>query len=214
MMGTCARQFLLCALLGFCGLSAEVQGKPLSLFDHGQHCVAYRAKKTMFLVRSVQVVGRNCEVSTKIIPIPGGKSYFEATVPVSEFESGESQRDRDVRKVLKASTHPNMVFRSEERTMEEWKAIQPGAPIQLKGELEIGGKKTPIQAQAQLVRTEGGLEIDGVVKTRFEDLGLKPPQLVMGLMAQVKQDLELHFHFLGNRTLGFNRFESMGASSE
>ena len=63
------------------------------------------------LVRNVDVVGKNCELTAQMVPEVGGVYSFELSVPVSKFESGESERDRDVIKILKANKQGELVFK-------------------------------------------------------------------------------------------------------
>lgn len=175
-----------------------------SLLAPGEHCVAYKAEQKMFFVRNVSVIGKNCDVSSQIIPQVDGSYSFEMIVPVQGFRSGEPERDRDVVKTLKADEKSEMLFRSTPLTAEDWKTKIKSGSFPLKGELEIGKEKFPVEAVVRVARAESGFEADGVIKTTFKDFKINPPKLVGGVMGSVKPDLELHFRVLGQRTLGMD----------
>mgnify|MGYP000134285359 CR=1 FL=1 len=67
-----------------------------SLLQNGDHCVAYKTEKRIFLVKNVTVIGKNCDVSSQVIPQVDGSFSIEMSVPVEGFHSGEPERDRDV----------------------------------------------------------------------------------------------------------------------
>ncbi len=181
------------------GASAPPLSKILADKDH---CVAYKASKRMFLVRSVQVIGQNCEVSSQILPELGGKYLVEVLIPVSRFESGEAERDRDVVKLLGRAGRSEVIFRSESMDQETWKKRMSQGVFEVRGKLQIGEQSYDVKAQAQVHEGPNGPEVEGMVKARFEDFELKPPAMGLGLMAQVGRDLELHFRLSGRRTLG------------
>lgn len=175
-----------------------------SLLHTGDHCVAYKAEKKMFLIRNVTVIGKNCDVSAQVIPQVDGRFAIEMSVPTNNFRSGEPERDKDVAKTLKADVESNIIFRSNPMTADEWKEKIKGGEFPLKGELEIGNEMFPVEAQVQIAKVESNFEADGVIKTKFKDFKIDPPKLVGGIMANVKQDLELHFHIQGQKTLGLD----------
>ena len=177
----------------------------VSLFNQGEHCVAYRTKKNFLIfVKTVEVVGRNCEISTQILPLVGGKYQVEVTIPADGFKSGEAERDRDVAKLLNANGQSTLTFRTEALSKEDWEKLFAKGEFEIPGELQIGDKSHALKVGVKVARTTDGVEVDGVVNSHFHDMGLEPPKLAFGLMAKVKEDLELHFHLLGSKTLGIN----------
>lgn len=173
-----------------------------SLLPSGEHCVAYRAKKTLFLVNNVYVVGRSCEVAVQVIPELDSRYRIEMSLPITSLKSGEVKRDQDVADLLKSKDEPELAFVSESLPQKEWQELAKKGKFVLKGALKIGGNSYPIQSEVILSEGSQGVEFDGVAKTTFKDLNLKPPSLWLGLFAKVRNDLELHFHFLGQKTMG------------
>lgn len=173
-----------------------------SLFEDGSHCVAYRVEKTVLFVKSDKVVGKNCDVSAQVLPEVGGLYHIEVNVPIRGFVSDDSDRDKDVAKILKASERPEITFKSSSKTVEEWQSLFSKGDFDLDGELAIGDRTYPIKLKSHYFDKEDAAEIDGLARLKFQDLGLKPPKVGGGILASVKSDLELHFHFVSQRVLG------------
>ncbi|MGE0762266.1 MAG: YceI family protein [Bdellovibrionales bacterium] len=172
------------------------------MLDTGSHCVAYRARKRLLLLASVQVVGKSCQVSAQVTPEVGGKYRIEIGFPITSLQSGEPERDLDVAKLLGADMDPDLRFVTEALSLEQWQALMKKEKGEVAGELRFADKIKPLQASLVLLKGEQGVEVDGLIKTTFSALHLKPPVIAMGLFAKVRDELELHFHFLGSRTLG------------
>lgn len=199
-------------------LASQLWASPnLSLFQDGSHCVAYRARKTMFLVSSGEVIGRNCDISAQVLPEVGGLYHIEVNIPVKSFQSGDADRDEDVMKTLKASDRAELVFKSKPMTAEEWRKLFAKEKFQIAGELSIGKKTYPIKLDSHYLQTEdSGAEVEGMAKVSFKDFDIDPPRVAGGLIAKTKQDLELHFHLLSSRILGADsiRLENKTAEKE
>jgi len=174
---------------------------PAPLFEEGSHCVAYRARKTMFLVSSNEVVGKNCDVSAQVLPEVGGLYRIEVNVPLKGFQSGDVDRDQDVMKTLKAEVKPEITFSSKALTAEQWRGLMKTPEFEIAGELTIGNKSFPLKLLSHFSDKEDG-EVDGRALVKFEDFGIAPPSVGAGLIAKAKPDFELHFHLQGNRILG------------
>lgn len=174
-----------------------------NVMEPTDHCVAYHAQKRLFFIRTVQVVGKNCDISAEVIPEPGGRFHVEVTVPVLSFDSGEIERDRDVAKILKADIYKTMTYVSASLTEAEWQKKLSEGKFQLEGKLVIQDQPFPVESQIQLIKSEDGkLSIQGVVSTEFKQLKLAPPRLWGGLGAQVNEELNLIFKIQSDKTLG------------
>ncbi|MCB0357161.1 MAG: YceI family protein [Bdellovibrionales bacterium] len=176
-----------------------------SVFSNGSHCVAYKAKKRMMFVKIVDVVGKNCSVTSQVLPDIGGFFAIKVAIPIENFESGEAERDKDVKKLLKVEKQDSLYFTTKKMNKSDWQnLLKKDGRVPIKGYLNIGGSDFPVTAQVKFLSTEKGIEADGKIETTFKDLSLDPPQLFGGVMAQVKQDLELYFHLQSDKTLGFD----------
>lgn len=196
---------LLNSLIGLCAMvSAQASALAYegSLFEPGSHCVAYRVQKTVFFVKKDTVTGKNCDVSAQVLPEVGGLYHIEVNIPIRSFDSDDAERDRDVMKILKAELRPELTFKSVSRTPEQWRELFAKTEFDLEGELSIGDKSYPIKMTSRYTMKEDAGEIDGRGSVKFADFDLKPPKVGGGVVASVKPDLELHFHFISQRILG------------
>lgn len=173
-----------------------------SLLDEGAHCVAYKAEKVVLFVSKSDVVGKNCDVSAQVLPEVGGLYHIEVNIPVRSFNSGDSDRDQDVMKLLKADERPEITYRTKALTAEQWKALFAKTEFDLEGELSIGGKTFPLKVQSTYLPKGDAAEVDGIARVKFKDFGIDPPKVLGGVAARAKPDLELHFHLLSQRILG------------
>lgn len=184
-------------------VSALAWGLPgPSLLEEGSHCVAYKVVKTMFLVKDDVVVGKNCDVSAQVLPELGGLYHIEVNIPVRSFSSGDSERDKDVLVILKASQRPELTFRSKAYDVGQWREKFAKTDFPLEGELYIGAKAYPLTLQVKYSEKESTAEVDGAGKVRFKDFDIKPPKVAGGLVAKAQSDFELHFHLVSQRILG------------
>lgn len=172
-------------------------------FSLEDHCVAYKTRKKLFLITSVEVIGKNCDISSEVIPEPGDLFHVEVSVPILSFESGEVERDRDVAKLLKVEAQKNLDFRSESLTLKSWKQKLSGGTFDLQGFLKIAGKEYPVTAKIEVTENnEKQLVVQGLISARFNDFDLKPPRLWGGIGARVGKDLNLLFQLQPRKTLG------------
>ena len=189
-------------IIGWFLTGALAWSAPISLLKSGDHCVAYRASKTLFLFMSTKVVGKSCSVSSQVTPGLEGKYAIEVRVPHNSFESGEKKRDEDVSRLLGGSQSSDVTFKTDMKTSPDWNALLMQEKFEIPGTLIINGKEFPVVAEAARASTSEGYEIDGVVKTKLKDLDLHPPQMIAGVLAKVQNEIELHFHLKADRTLG------------
>ncbi len=182
--------------------SATVHAAGATLFEDGSHCVAYKVRKTAFFVSSSDVVGRCCDVSAQVLPEVGGLYHIEVNIPIRGFSSGDSERDRDVMKILKADQRAELTFKTSARTAAQWRELFAKKEFEMDGQLFIGDKSYPITMDSRYSEKEDTAEIGGVANVRFDDFGLKTPKVGGGIVASVKPDFELHYHFVSQRILG------------
>ncbi len=193
---------LLCGCLLSVGAQAFASKVPLSgLFEGDNHCVAYRVKKTMFLLKSDYVVGKNCEISVQVLPEVGGLYRVEVTIPIDGFSSGDAARDKDVSNILQAQVKAELTYRTQAFSTEMWQALLVKPTFEIPGELTIGEKSHPLTLVSSFQPGATTL-VQGAAQVQFVDFALKPPTVGLGLVAKADAELELHFHLLGGRILG------------
>lgn len=187
---------------GMLPFSVPASAAPLSVLKTGDHCVAYKAKKTLFLITKTEVVGRSCSISAQVTPGLEGKYAIEVRVEHNTFEIGEKKRDEDVSRILGGNENLYVTFRSDMKTAPDWNLLIMQEKFQIPGVLIVNGREVSVTAEAAKASTPEGYEIDGIVKTNFKDLNIAAPEMVAGLFAKVQNDVELHFHLKADRTLG------------
>jgi len=173
-----------------------------SLLEPTSHCVAYRAEKVAFFLSKSEVVGRNCEVSAQVLPELGNVYRIEVAVPLRGFRSGDTDRDRDVMKILKAEVSPDLVFRTKALSADQWRDLFAKQTFNIDGDLKIGERTFPLVLMATYKEGEISAEVSGVSTVRFQDFDIKPPAVGAGFVARAKPELELHFHLMSPRILG------------
>lgn len=173
-----------------------------TVIGEGSHCVAYQAEKVIFFVSSSKVVGMNCDISAQVLPDVGGLFNIEVNVPVRSFTSGDTERDKDVMKLLQAEERAEITFRSKAMKVEEWKELFAQKSFKLPGEIVIGKKTFPLTVDAQYEDKTGFAEVRGLAKVKMQDFDISPPRVAGGIVVKAKPDLELYFNLVSSRILG------------
>jgi YceI-like protein len=160
-------------------------------FPDGKACVAWKTKKTMFLLKKLEPVGINCSVSVHITPKGAGQQVI-VEIPIAAFDSGEKARDKQVLTILKSDVAPALVFTSREYASAEWDGVKIGKIALIEGSLSIGGESFPI-SMPFLVSRDASMVASGVLVTTFSRFKIAPPKVAGGLIANVQDYLELHY---------------------
>lgn len=157
------------------------------------HCVAWKTKKTMFLFKKLEPVGISCEVTTTILKDEDGEPFLKVEVPIKSFDSGETKRDLEVVRILKADKQANLIF----KTSEAFKIYDTKKDFgdNFSGELIIGGAKNPVNFRVFKIKKDGKFFYKGKATLKYTDLNISPPSVAGGAVAKVKDYLELHFRF-------------------
>ncbi len=123
--------------------------------------------------------GRSSAIEGKAIVQPDGKVLTMIRVPVASFDSGDANRDSNMRETLDATRLPYVVFKGVTSLVvpaAHGKAI----PATIKGELEFHGVKHPVEVPVTLQFTDGGsAEVKGSMKLSLDAYGIQRPSLLM-----------------------------------
>lgn len=95
------------------------------------------------------------------------------TVPVDSLKSAHSGLDKNLRKALKASEHPDITF-----TLRSYKV--DGASVSAEGELSVAGKARAVLLSSRLEARGGVLFVEGAQPLKMTDFGIKPPTMMLG----------------------------------
>lgn len=185
-------------ILGF-GIS-QVYAQSVEL-PKQENCVAWKTSKRLFLVKNQDPVGVNCKIQTKIDKTKEG-FVFEGNFPIQSFDSGEPARDEHIRELLEEKTQNSLVFISDAISSDEW-TKKKATSFDLSGILKKGNKDYRITFQVTKQVVDGIPLWKGLSKTKFTALGMEPPNVAGGLVAKVRDELELHFQFIESKIKGF-----------
>jgi polyisoprenoid-binding protein YceI len=102
------------------------------------------------------------------------------TVPVDKLDCRNGTMNEHLRKALKATQHPTVVFRV---SAYELARSTDGVAVTLTGTLTLGGVEKLITVNAQAKPGENGtLLVSGTREVRMTEFGLKPPTLMLGTL--------------------------------
>ncbi|HET8540885.1 MAG TPA: YceI family protein [Anaeromyxobacter sp.] len=123
--------------------------------------------------------GRSSSIEGKAVVQPDGKVLAMVRVPVSSFDSGDANRDSNMRDTLQAARHPFVVFKGVTSLVlpaSHGKAI----PATLAGELEFHGVKHALEVPVTLqFADDGSASVKGKVNVSLEAHGIARPSLLM-----------------------------------
>ncbi|NCS93900.1 MAG: YceI family protein [Leptospira sp.] len=171
-----------------------------NIFKEGDHCVAWKTSKKMFLLSNSTPIGMNCKASAEAKKV-GADYKLYVTVPVAKFDSGEETRDEEVVLILGGDKQPNIIIESEALSIKKITSLEK-KDATLQGSILINGKKFGIPIKVKSTINNGKLTYQGFLKTSFTALGLEPPSVAGGVVAKVYDELELHFQFQEAKIIG------------
>lgn len=172
------------------------------LTEKQSHCVAWKARKTMFLVKEVEPVGVNCGIAVSVGSGPDGKAWIQVRIPIKGFDSGSSGRDEEVAKILKSEKQSDLLFKSETMNPADWRLFLAKPQGSLKGTLSIGGEDSPVEFKTVHSRTPGKLQVEGSFVGTYGAFKMVPPVVGGGAIAKAADYLELHFRFQSDQVSG------------
>jgi len=107
-------------------------------------------------------------------------SSVMVSVPVEKLDCRNSTMNEHMRKAIKASQFPTIVFRA---STYELAKSSDGVAVTLNGTLTLGGVEKPITINAQAKPGDNGtLVVSGTREVRMTEFGLKPPTLMLGTL--------------------------------
>ncbi len=187
-----------------------------TVFQEGEHCLAYRTEKAMFFVAEVGVIGKSCQVDSKLFwSDEKGEVRFEVSVPIRTLDSDNGKRDEHVAEILKAHQYPSIHFTTQFITIEEVNQALKNGQISLPGNLEIAGKSFAVMFPVQLSKQRQNLVIEGKLVTSFSDLELQIPSVGPGgMIAEPKDYLEILVQLDAGQILGMEELMNSNLVSQ
>jgi len=189
---------LVLATMAVATAAEEVDGNS-EIFEPGDHCVAYRTIKDMWFGSQVEVVGRSCEVSAKLVSVDAG-SQVVVSVPIKSLHSGNMLRNGSVADLLGVKLQPDLVFTSDPidtAALRDEIASGSGSrsgSFVLPGSLRIGDNPYPVDFSLEVVEYAGGRSVKGRLETTFAAFSVEVPTVMGGFIAKPHEELELIVH--------------------
>jgi polyisoprenoid-binding protein YceI len=192
---------------------AAVQDPAASL-PSGRHGAAYHTVKgVLFGASSASVTGRSAGLAASVEWSPSGDRFrIAASVPVRSFRSGNGRRDRHVAEILGAPEHPAVLFRTEWTDAAAFRSAAARGAARVPGTLEVGGRATGVAFVLRRVHDGGADAVEARLVTTFSALGVEVPSVAGGLVASVRDPLDLLVRSHVDRVPGAERlFARSGA---
>lgn len=166
-------------------------------FSDNEHCLAYRASKIMFFVIPMEVIGKNCNISSHVKIIENGTQLrVVASVPLEKFDSGSSHRDRHISEYLKADQFPDIKFSTNWVDITSFREFISAGPQEIQGSLFIAGVEKNVSFPLQLVRRENYLILETTLPATITDYGVSIPGAgIANFLIDPSQDFEIMVHF-------------------
>ncbi len=132
--------------------------------------------------------------SARIADLSGAVKGVSFSVPVASLDCGNNTMDSHLRDALKASSNPDIRFRTTRHDV-----VANGAGkgrVQLAGRLSIAGQEQTINLTADATeQANGALRVRGQHALEMTNYGVTPPRLMMGTL-RVHDPVVVHFDLL------------------
>lgn len=154
-------------------LTTQLAGKTLAL-DAAHSKVEFQVDHPLHKVH-----GRANTVEAKAAVGQDGKVLAMVRIPAASLDSGDANRDANMRDVLEVSKYPFIVFKAIGNVPP---ALQPGKAVEvpLRGELDLHGVKKPIELLARVELADGGaVHLQAVTHFSLEAFNIARPSLLL-----------------------------------
>ncbi len=123
--------------------------------------------------------GRSSSIEGKAIVQPDGKVLTMVRVPVASFDSGDANRDSNMREALEASRFPFVVFKGVTSLVMP-ATLGKAIATSIRGELEFHGVKQPIDVPVSLqLGDDGTARVTGKMTLSLDSYRIERPSLLM-----------------------------------
>jgi polyisoprenoid-binding protein YceI len=165
-------------------LSAAAERQALSI-DPSASVVRYHVSHKMH-----SADGRSGAIEGKAVIEPDGKVLAMIRIPVASFDSGDANRDSNMRETLEVGSHPFVVFKGVS-TIVTPVAYGRAAPTTLRGELDFHGVKRAIEVPVSVeFEKDGSAKVHGALAVSLEAHKVERPSL---LFIKVDDQLQIQF---------------------
>ncbi len=164
------------------------------------HCTSWKTRKRIALVKIVRPIGKNCEVSAQLELVDEKLKTYSLIVhsPLDSFNSGEPDRDLEVKKILGFEKRAQITFSTEPKTEIEWQELidlGKTTDSKIKGKLLWSDQEKEVEFSLRIEKIEDSILVFVKLETQFSALSIKQPSVVGGLVAKVFDELSLYGKF-------------------
>ena len=181
------------------------------IFQQGDHCLAYQTEETILMFIDSVVIGKTCEISARI-DREGENTRFVVSFPIHSLDTGIGMRDEDVMEILSVESQPDIRFVSDFLPWQQIRSALTQGTTKLAGMLEIAGKSHKVLFPLKLSEHSGVWLVTGKLVTSFSEFGLVLPAVLGGLVADIRDYLELLVHLRIDRVHGLAEFQAESMS--
>jgi polyisoprenoid-binding protein YceI len=164
--------FLLALLLA---AAPSAEGRTFSV-EPAQSAVRYHVVHKLH-----RVTGSSSTIEGKAVLKPDGQVLAMVRVPISSFDSGDRNRDANMREVVDASRHPFVVFRGVARLGAQLPVAERAITVEtrMEAEVELRGVKKPVVVPLTVELAPGGSgRARGSFEVSLEAFGVERPSLL------------------------------------
>lgn len=126
------------------------------------------------------VTGKSSTIEGKAIWRADGSVLAMVRIPMASFDSGERNRDADMRETVEATRHPHVVFRGIAHIDPVVAASEREEPLKVKmeGEVELHGVKRPATVPLEIEFSPGAARVRGSFDVSLDAFGIERPSLL------------------------------------
>jgi polyisoprenoid-binding protein YceI len=127
------------------------------------------------------VTGTSSSIEGKAVLRPDGQVLAMVRVPLASFDSGDRNRDANMREAVDATRFPFVVFRGVARLGADFVAGARGVGVEVRmeGEVELHGVKRPVVAPLTIELTpDGSARARGGFQVSLDAFGVERPSLL------------------------------------
>jgi polyisoprenoid-binding protein YceI len=128
-----------------------------------------------------RVAGASSTIEGKAVLKPDGQVLAMVRVPVASFDSGDRNRDANMREVVDASGHPFVVLRGVARLGAQLPVAERAITVQtrMEAEVELRGERKPVVVPLTVELVPGGSgRARGSFEVSLDAFGIERPSLL------------------------------------
>jgi len=128
-----------------------------------------------------RVTGASQTIEGKAVLKPDGQALAMVRVPMASFDSGERNRDADMREVVDARRHPFVVFKGTSKLDPASAAGARSVTVEtrMEGEVELRGVRKPVVVPLKIeLSPDGTARARGSFEVSLDAFGVERPSLL------------------------------------